>query len=202
MKKLGLVGVVVLMLVSTSFTFAQSVRTTSGVMNAVNSSGVTGTFTITEAGANDIMVKATFKGFQPNSAHAGHIHMGTCEKQGAVIFLLQAAKADASGNATISWPVNHIGFDEVLGNPFPFYIQYHQADSPPGDAVVCGNITAATTTAAASGGATSLPTGAPASGFGGNSGEGSLNLYLLGGLVVMLPFSVAIYGVLRRKKNH
>lgn len=199
MTKLNLIAVLVLMFASVSFTFAQSARTASGPMSALNNSGVTGSFTITEVvPTNDITVQVTFKGFQPNSAHAGHIHSGSCEKQGGVVFPLPTAKADASGNATISWPVSHITFEEILRDPY--YVNFHQSDNPPGDGIVCGNITGASiadTTAVTP----NAPTGAPAAGFGNNSGDGNLNLYLLGGLVIVLIGSFAAYRTLRRQKH-
>ncbi len=199
MKKLSFIGIVALILASLSLVSAQSARTASGKMNALNNSGVTGSFTITEVIAtNDIMVQATFKGFQPNTAHAGHIHSGSCEKQGGIIFPLPTAKADANGNATISWPVSHITFDEILRDLY--YVNFHTSDNPPGDGIVCGNITGAST-AVAGDVTTNAPTGVPAAGFGDNSGEGSLSLYLVSGLVVVLTSSIAAYIILGRQKN-
>lgn len=189
MKKLSLLGVLVLLLATTSLAMAQSAKTVTVNMTGVGGSKVTAVATVTDAGATT-KVSITFKGFDPNSAHAGHIHSGSCEQNGPVVYPLTSAKADANGNATIEGEAD-APFSTVTNGKF--YLNYHVADAPtPGGGIVCGNIVLA------QGGGTAP--GAPASGFGGGeNGQDGMNLFLLGTLVALLAVSATGYGLLRRK---
>jgi hypothetical protein len=190
MKKLSLLGVVALFLVSVSLAAAQA-SPVNVSLAAVNNSGVTASATVAQSG-NGIKVDITFKGFAPNSAHAGHIHQGSCQQQGPVKFPLPSVTADANGNGTVSATLTNVTFAEVTNGQY--YLNYHVADNPPGDGITCGNIRLA-----AGGGA---PTGAPAAGEGGASmTDNSLNLWLLAGLAAVLSGSVIAYGSLRRKSR-
>jgi Cu/Zn superoxide dismutase len=191
MKKLSLLTVLVLLLVlaTASVTMAQA-KSVTVTMNPVANSGVTATATLTDAG-NSTKVSITFKGFAPNSAHAGHIHQGSCENQGPVVYPLTSAKADASGNATIDAEAD-APFSQVTNGQY--YLNYHVGDAPNvGGGIVCGNIKLA----AGQGGAAP---GAPASGFGGGNGsQDGMTLWLLGGLVALLATSLGAYSLLKRK---
>ena len=52
-----------------------------------------------------LTVKITMLGLAPNSAHAAHIHVGSCTNQGAVVHPLTNVTADGNGNATSSTTV-------------------------------------------------------------------------------------------------
>ncbi len=228
MKKFSLLALFAMILATVSLVSAQT-GPVSVTLNAVKGSGVTGTATVAQAG-NGTKIDITFKGFAPNSEHAGHIHSGSCENNGPVVFPLDTAKADASGNATVSSTVATAAFSEVSNGKY--YLNYHVAATPPGDGIACGNIvlasapaggaatTAAATTAAAAAPATTAaattaapaapaattaapaPAAAPAAGQGGVSAtDNGLNLVVLGGLAAVLAGSVAAYGALRRKNN-
>lgn len=190
MKKLSLLGVLVLLLATTSLAMAQSAKAVTVNMTGVGGSKVTATATLTDAGAST-KVAITFKGFDANSAHAGHIHSGSCEANGPVVYPLTSAKADATGNATIDAEAD-VPLSTLTGGKF--YVNYHVGDAPNvGGGIVCGNIVLAQ-------GGGNAPAAAPASGFGGGtSDQDGLNLGLLGGLVALLAASVAGYSVLRRK---
>ena len=191
MKKLSLLAVLVLLLATASVSFAQAAKSTTLQLGAVGGSGVTGSATITDMGSGKIKVDVTFKGYAPNSEHAGHIHSGSCEQNGPVVYPLTSVKADANGNATSSTEVA-APFSEVTNGKY--YVNFHVALNPPGGGITCGNIAAL-----AAGGQGGAPAAAPASGFGVVSSDSGLNLWLLGGLVVVLAGSVAAYSTLRRK---
>ncbi len=186
MKKLSLLGVLVLLLATASLSMAQAAKSTNLTFKASNNSGVTGTGTATEAGAG-VKFSLSFKGFPPNSEHAGHVHQGTCEKQGAVVYPLTPAKADAQGNATVEGEADAPFSQLTNGN---YYVNYHVALTPPGDGVSCANIVLA------QGGGT----GVPSAGQGGTVGStDSLNLWLLGGLALVLFGSTTTYMTIRRR---
>lgn len=103
-------------------------------------SGVTGEATLSEPTAGQAQVMVHLEGLQPNSAHAGHIHSGTCASLGPVVEPLPEATADASGmamvNATASLPLSTVANGSHL-------IAYHERGGEDhGPPVVCGEIPA------------------------------------------------------------
>jgi hypothetical protein len=104
-------------------------------MAAVNGNGVTGTVMIQDEEGDGATVTVTLQGLEPNSQHAGHVHVGSCAAQGAILAGLNPITADAQGAGsatTTDVP------DELL--VFGYYVQYHVALTPPGDPISCGNI--------------------------------------------------------------
>ncbi len=72
----------------------------TAAMNALGSSGVTGTVSVVKGtGSFDVTMKLT--GLAPNSVHVNHIHKGSCAAPGPIAYALQTIQADASGNATV-----------------------------------------------------------------------------------------------------
>src|SRR4051812_24703767 len=96
MRKLSVFGVLLLMLATVGLVSAQTPKTANLAMAAVNGSKVSGTAVLTESGTG-VKVSVKLSGFDPNSKHDGHIHVGTCEKQGGVVAPLGTITADASG---------------------------------------------------------------------------------------------------------
>jgi hypothetical protein len=89
---------------------------------------------------NTLTVKLALSGLEPNSMHAAHIHAGSCESQGAVVYPLTTVMADASGNATVTTTVPHVSSIPSSS----WYVNVHRG---PGlstqtefDPVACGNI--------------------------------------------------------------
>ena len=109
------------------------------MMNAVGNSGVSGTAMLADAsGQTQVAVQLT--GFQPNSAHAGHIHQGTCDSPGSVVAPLQEVNADATGagsaTSTVQVPLNTVMNGQHI-------IAYHERGGEDhGAPVVCGSIPA------------------------------------------------------------
>lgn len=61
-------------------------------------SQLSGSFTVTyDAAAQSLTVDVSARGFVPGSSHAAHIHEGSCQKQGAVVYMLTDLVANASG---------------------------------------------------------------------------------------------------------
>ncbi len=62
-------------------------------------SQLAGSFTVTyDAAAQSLTVDVSARGFVPGSSHAAHIHAGSCQQQGAVLYMLPDLVADASGD--------------------------------------------------------------------------------------------------------
>jgi hypothetical protein len=106
-------------------------------MTAVGGSGVSGEATLTEAGGQT-QVAVRLAGFQPSSAHSGHVHQGTCDAPGPPVAPLQDVTADASGAGTATSTVAIPGSVAMNGQHI---IAYHQgAGENMGPPVVCGAI--------------------------------------------------------------
>jgi hypothetical protein len=57
-----------------------------------------GSFTVTyDAAAQTLTVDVSARGFVPGSSHAAHIHQGSCQKQGAVVYMLADLVANTNG---------------------------------------------------------------------------------------------------------
>lgn len=99
-----------------------------------------GTATLTVVnGALKVVLDVT--GLKPSSAHAVHIHLGSCASQGAVIHPLPALMADANGHASLTTTVSSV-------SSIPtgvWYINIHRttavtAGQTDFDPILCGDI--------------------------------------------------------------
>jgi CHRD domain len=126
---------------SPSTTAAQSVHLTlSTAPGASAGEAVSGTAQLSLTGTT-LMVKLTLSGLEPNSAHAAHIHSGSCESQGAVVYPLTTVMADASGSATVMTTINNVSSIPGSG----WYVNVHHStalSTQTGfDPIACGNVT-------------------------------------------------------------
>jgi plastocyanin len=99
------------------------------VLSPQAGSGVSGEATLAQTG-DATTVTVTLSGLAPDSAHAGHIHGGSCS--GPILFPLATIRADSmgqgSGTATVNAPIDAANW----------WVQYHASDSPPGTPIACG----------------------------------------------------------------
>lgn len=109
----------------------------------------TGTATLTyDAGAKKLTVAVSVTGLTPRSAHAAHIHTGSCQSQGSVKYPLSTLSADSKGAAQATtvipgvtgpppssgWYVNvHLGAPSQLFNANKTPSLYFEP-------LVCGNV--------------------------------------------------------------
>jgi hypothetical protein len=88
-----------------------------------------------------LKVTVTLSGLAPNSMHAAHIHKGSCESQGPVVYPLDNVVADGSGNATVTTTVNNVSAIPSSG----WYVNVHRTtalSTQTGfDPIACGNVT-------------------------------------------------------------
>ena len=130
-------------------------------MHSVSQSGApsAGTAKLTyDSSAQTLTVNITAHGFVPGTTHAVHIHQGTCEQQGAVIYALPDLVADSNGKISSTATVTNVT------SPPPatgWYLNIHRGTSnnillPNGNPalafrpLVCGNIGQASSAAGAS----------------------------------------------------
>ncbi len=98
-------------------------------------SGVTGTAAVQDNGGSTSTVRVELVGMAANSSHAGHVHLGSCAQQGAILAGLQTVTAgvDGRGTATTAGVPDNLLTSE-------YYIQYHVSVNPPGDPIACGDL--------------------------------------------------------------
>lgn len=125
---------------SASTTAAQSVHIAlSSAPGASAGEKVSGTAQLSLSGTT-LTVKLTLSGLEPNSAHAAHIHAGSCESQGAVVYPLTPVMADASGSATVTTTINNVSSIPGSG----WYVNVHHStalSTQTGfDPIACGNV--------------------------------------------------------------
>ncbi len=87
-----------------------------------------------------LTVKLTMSGLEPNSAHAFHIHSGSCLDQGIVLYPLPDVMADASGKVNLTTVIDAVSSIPSSG----WYVNVHYStdlSTKTGqDGLVCGNI--------------------------------------------------------------
>jgi hypothetical protein len=100
---------------------------------------VSGTSQLSLSGTT-MTVKLMVSGLQPHSIHAAHIHAGSCQSQGAVIYPLTNVVADASGKASETTIIKNVKSIPASG----WYVNVHygtnmtnQTDFNP---IACGNV--------------------------------------------------------------
>ncbi len=128
---------------TTSTKSNQSVHLTFGSSIAANESA-SGTAQLSIANGK-LTVKLTLSGLVPNSTHIAHIHKGSCQAQGAVLYPLNPVVADANGKGTSTTVVSNISSLPTSG----WYVNVHQAATKNDlstqtgfDPIACGNLIA------------------------------------------------------------
>ena len=103
---------------------------------------VSGTAQLMLSGTS-LTVKLTLSGLEPNSMHAVHIHAGSCESQGPVVYPLNTVVADSSGNASDTTTVTVANVTAVFTTSL--YVNVHHStalSTQTGfDPIACGNVT-------------------------------------------------------------
>lgn len=99
-----------------------------------------GTAQLTISGTT-MTVKLTLSGLQPGSAHAAHIHTGSCESQGAVIYPLNNVVADGAGKSVSTTTIKDVSSIPGRG----WYVNVHygtdMANQTMFNPIACGNVT-------------------------------------------------------------
>ena len=114
---------------------AASAMTMTAELQPVGGSGVTGQATLTPA-AGQTQVMIALNNLAPNSAHAGHIHTGTCASPGPAVQPLQPITANASGTGSMTTTVPLDPNTVMNGQHIVVY--HRDAGDSPGSPIVCG----------------------------------------------------------------
>lgn len=109
-------------------------------LSPIGESGVSGTAVITDESGDVSTVEVELTGLEPNTQHAGHVHVGSCADQGAIVMALEPVTADSEGNGTAVTP--GVPDDQLTTD---FYVQYHVSFDPPGAPIACADIGLETT---------------------------------------------------------
>ena len=100
---------------------------------------VSGTAHLSLSG-NTLTVTLMLSGLEPNSSHAAHIHLGSCESQGPVKYPLKTVTADASGKATVTTVIPDVASIPSTG----WYVNVHHSTALTTqtgfDPIACGNV--------------------------------------------------------------
>jgi hypothetical protein len=93
---------------------------------------------------DDLIVKISVSGLAPYSAHMAHIHAGSCQAQGPVVYPLNLVVADGHGNATSKTIIKNVGKQALDAK---LYVNIHEAGTMQGmstqtsfNPIACGNI--------------------------------------------------------------
>jgi hypothetical protein len=104
-------------------------------MQEIAGSGITGEASIAPDGQNTrVMVR--LMGGTPGQKN-GHIHSGTCDNLGPVLYELQAVDVAQGGAGTVTSTINS-PYEQVTAGSH--VIAYHESGGQPGRPVVCGEI--------------------------------------------------------------
>ena len=76
------------------------------VLSQENNSGVNGSIALNFIGPGMMEVQVKLSGLAPNSVHPAHIHAGTCEAGGPILYPLNNLTADAEGNVNNTTIIN------------------------------------------------------------------------------------------------
>jgi hypothetical protein len=89
---------------------------------------------------NSLVVRVQLGGLAPNSAHAAHIHKGSCARQGAVVYMLRNVVANASGYANVTTVIKGVHSIPRSG----WYVNIHRStniSTQTGfDPIACGTL--------------------------------------------------------------
>jgi hypothetical protein len=89
-------------------------------------SQLAGSFTISyDAEVQTLTVDVSARGFAPGSSHAAHIHQGSCQQQGAVVYMLPDLVADASGDIHATRIITGVASAPATG----WYLNIHLGNS-------------------------------------------------------------------------
>ncbi|MFZ3167372.1 MAG: TIGR03118 family protein [Candidatus Methanoperedens sp.] len=111
------------------------------VLSQENNSGANGSTALNFIGPGMIEVQVKLSGLAPNSVHPAHIHAGTCEAGGPILYPLNNLTADAEGNVTNTTIINGLPWLAIQNRGW--FVNVHQGPTmSDGGAtpIACGDI--------------------------------------------------------------
>jgi len=94
---------------TTTTTTAASTKQAVADITSKSDKNINGTATLTlDTKTSNMTVTVKLAGLKPNSTHPNHIHSGTVEKPGSVVYVLNNLVADGQGSATQTTVVKNV----------------------------------------------------------------------------------------------
>ncbi len=106
-------------------------------LNGINTTA-SGSVSVTTL-TGSITVELTITGLQSNSSHVSHVHVGSCEQRGGIVFALNQVIADGQGMAQTKTTVNQT-YPPAGGT---WYVVVHAGpdlQGTNGTYLLCGNL--------------------------------------------------------------
>ncbi|HKK28705.1 MAG TPA: hypothetical protein VKB18_11525 [Gemmatimonadota bacterium] len=102
-------------------------------MSSKGESGITGTATLSAAGADSVQIRVSLKGIDAGKAYPTHVHHGSCSTEGAVARPLNSVQGQSDGTGSSTTTVAHSLFEPDSS----YFVQSHLPDGTP---AACGDI--------------------------------------------------------------
>lgn len=87
-----------------------------------------------------LTVRVTMSGLDPASAHTVHIHNGSCDKQGAIAYMLNPIVADGGGNATSTTTIEQVSAIPSTGWYINVHLTQDMSSQTTEDPIACGDV--------------------------------------------------------------
>jgi plastocyanin len=108
-------------------------------MLPIGNSGVSGNASISFIAPFTMKVLVNVSGLTPNTSHPIHIHLGTCDYNGPILYYLNTLVADSKGYASSTTIITNVTMLPNVG----WYINIHQGPTLSGSGanpIACGNV--------------------------------------------------------------
>lgn len=139
----ALLATIALALGAASAVLAQQVATYPFAVTQNRVPGASGQAVITPLGNNQLRVDIRITGLPPTpNSRAAHIHTAAgavCDNNAPVTYPLDSVAIDGSGNGTSSTTITLMPDKPVQASNA--YVNVHEQASPPGQGVICANVT-------------------------------------------------------------
>lgn len=122
---------------ATTVTTNSSAASLTILLSPQSGTNVTGKAVITDDGNGQITVVLSGANMI-SGLHLAHIHSGTCQQQGPIVYPLESLTANADGSGSSTTIIKAKYSDVINGN---FYINIHGITGTPGAVASCGQIT-------------------------------------------------------------
>ncbi len=130
-----ILAIVILVVIGALFYFfTTSSATATAVLNSQNNSGQAGTATLVNNASGNAEVRLNLGGTESTVPQPAHIHVGTCDSIGEILYPLNDV-VNGSSITTLNVPV-----PEIVKN-FPLALNVHKSSAELGVYTACGNLT-------------------------------------------------------------
>jgi Cu/Zn superoxide dismutase len=107
-------------------------------MNGIDTTA-SGTVTVTTQ-PGSVTVEESITGLLPNSSHVSHVHLGSCDQRGGILYSLNQVVADGQGMADTKTTIDQTTYPPASGT---WYVVIHAGPDMQGSNatyLLCGNL--------------------------------------------------------------